>query len=245
MVRSLVQYQRPNQPPWSPENRFFLSSRFLCRGRCSKLSCLEQDAQKAADLLKDRVEFAAKRVVASMCDAVVRFRDALDKSKAKQTLAMGQAVTLEEAEVAASSAVKLTRNEAIAAKLRLEHSSRTHRVLNYFKAKWDNEPRPLDVDEAERRLDEAVRGVTSANKEAELAWNVVHKNFNQVEALACKLRRAQYAQASAKTILVDLEAELTRAKHQVVRTAREFALVGAWLGKSTCRGREEGWARCS
>ena len=59
-----------------------------------ELSCLEQDAQKAADLLKDRVEFAAKRVVASMCDAVVRFRDALDKSKAKQTLAMGQAVTL-------------------------------------------------------------------------------------------------------------------------------------------------------
>ena len=58
-----------------------------------ELSGLGQDAQKAADSLKDRVEFTAKRV-ASMCDAVVRFRDALDKSKAKQTLAMGQAVTL-------------------------------------------------------------------------------------------------------------------------------------------------------
>jgi len=51
-----------------------------------------------------------------MCDAVVRFRDALDKSKAKQTLTMGQAVTLEEAAIAASSAVKLARNEASAAK---------------------------------------------------------------------------------------------------------------------------------
>ena len=182
-------------------------------------SGLEQDAQEAAEGVNERVVYAAKRV-ASMCDAVAMFRDALEKSKAKQTLAMGQALTLEEAATAASSAVKLAR----AAKLRLENSSRPRRFLNYFKAKWDNEPRPLDVDEAERRLDEAVRALTSANKEVELAWDVVRKNFNRVEALASKLRRAQYAQASAQTILVDLKAELTRAKHQVVRTAREVHL---------------------
>ena len=102
-------------------------------------SGLEQDAQEAAEGVNERVVYAAKRV-ASMCDAVAMFRDALEKSKAKQTLAMGQALTLEEAATAASSAVKLAR----AAKLRLENSSRPRRFLNYFKAKWDNEPRPLD-----------------------------------------------------------------------------------------------------
>ena len=61
------------------------------------------------------MEVAAKRV-ASMYDVVVKFIDELGKFKAKEALAMGQAVRLEEAATAASSAVKLARSEASAAK---------------------------------------------------------------------------------------------------------------------------------
>ena len=78
-------------------------------------------------------------------------------------------------------------------------------------------------------MDEAVRGLPSARKEAERAWDV-HKHFNHAEALACKLHRAQHAQASAKTIPIDLMAALDLVEHQVARTAREIKVGRCFVG---------------
>ena len=214
---------QPNQPPSAFPTRFFLSLSLPLPWQVpqrNEPSGLEQDAQAAVDLLTDRVKFAAKRV-ACMSDTVVRFRDARGRSKAEEALAMSQAVPLQKVSIAASKALEHARAEASAARLRFESSSRSRRIIDYVKGKWNAEFRPLDVEEAERRVEEAVRALNSARQEEDRAWDLVYEHYNHAEAVSFMLQRAQQAHASAEHILADLKAALARAKHRAVRTARE------------------------
>lgn len=195
-------------------------------------SGLEEDAQTAAAFLMERVEAATNRVT-SMYNAAAKHSDALRKFREKCALAIIQAASLEKVKIDAASTLKLARTEASAAKARFESSSRPRRVLNYLKAKWEVGPQPLD--EANRRVGEAVRGLRSAKVEAERAWEAVDTYFNKAEAAFCKLRKAKHAHTSAETILVDLKAELVRAERQAVRTAREVT-IGRCLGGDACAG---------
>lgn len=182
----------------------------------------------------ERVEAATNRVT-SMSEAAAKHSDALRKFREKCALAIIQAASLEKAKIDAASTLKLARTEVSAAKARFESSSRPRRVLNYLKAKWEVGLQPLD--EANRRVGEAVRGLSSAKVEAERAWEVVGTYFNKAEAAFCKLLKAKVAHTSAETILVDLKAELVRAERQAVGTAREVTIGQFLAGDAYAGGR--------
>lgn len=191
--------------------------------------CLDINSRNAADVLTDRVKAAAKRV-ASIFGGIAKLSDALDDLNANKGRITAQATPFEKAVTLAASALKHARAEAGAARTRLESSSRPRRVLNYLKAKWDTAPQPLDVDEAERRVGEAVRVFSSVREEADRVWDVVHDHFSEAEVVAVKLHKAKAAHTSAVAALAKLDTKLVRAKRQV-RTARTIKIGQCFAGE--------------
>lgn len=203
-------------------------------------SVLEQDARTAVESLKERVKTASQRV-SKTYEATNRLNSALNISKAKDKCAMAQAVPLEQAAHAASSILARARAEASAARTR-ESCSRPRRVFNYLMAKWEVGAQPLDLDEAERRVGEALTVFNSVRAESDRAWELVHESLRETEAASRKLRDEQHAHTSAKKVLVDLEAALVRAKENAVDTTSNIE-TARWASEGYARGGDGGLGR--